>query len=270
MNVSTQEIEHIVREASKIIKENKFEVSYKTGVEDIVTSSDLAIQQYLKHHLAKLIPDSGFLCEEDNIHDNNGKEYVWIIDPIDGTMNYSRGVPEYCISAALMHKGDITMGVVYNPAKDQMFSAVKRNGAYLNGKPIHVSNRTYQEGILCTAMSLYKKKFAGTCSDIIYDAYIRCNDIRRIGSCALELCYIAMGFYELYFEYRVMPWDYAAAYLILKEAGGVLTGIGGEQLTHKLPALLIGANNIENHNILSDIVSKHINEKGCCYEWQEW
>lgn len=264
------ELKSIVKAASKIIDNNNIEIHHKHGFENIVTSSDLAIQTYLKEQLAKLIPGSAFLCEEDDIHEFDDKEFVWIIDPIDGTMNYSRRIPEYCISTALMHNSEIVMGVVYNPANNQLFSAERGNGAFLNDEPIHVSNRRYEDGILCTAMSLYKKQYASACSDIIYEAYMQCNDIRRIGSCALELCYIAMGYYELYFEFRVMPWDYAAAHLVLTEAGGILTGFDGERLTHRLPTLLVGANNPESHKRLSDIVTKHIKAKGYSYEWNEW
>jgi myo-inositol-1(or 4)-monophosphatase len=107
-------------------------------------------------------------------------------------------------------------------------------------------------------MSLYKKEHAKVCSDIIFDAYLRCNDVRRFGSCAIELCYLAAGMCELYFEIRVFPWDFGAALLILREAGGVARGLQDSELSYTRPTVVIGANNEENYRILSDIVNSHL------------
>ena len=107
-------------------------------------------------------------------------------------------------------------------------------------------------------MSLYKKEHAKVCSDIIYEAYMECNDVRRFGSCALELCYIAAGRCDLYFEIRVFPWDFAAGLLILNEAGGIAGGLNGEPPSLTSPTVLIGANNLENFEKLAGIVNKHL------------
>ena len=270
MNILIGKVEAVVREAAKIFKERTFNISYKAGFENVVTSSDLAIQQFLCEQLKGILPDCGFLCEEENVNDSRDREYVWIIDPIDGTANYVRGISESCISVALVQNKEVVLGVVYNPVKNEMFLAIRGGGASLNGNPIGVSPRRYEEGILCTAMSLYEKRYAKTCSDIIFDAYMGCNDVRRFGSCALELCYLAMGVCELYFEFKVKPWDYAAAYLILTEAGGVLTEYAGDTLLLDTPALLVGANTKENHERLMSCVMKHINLDECNYEWRKW
>ena len=270
MDILIGKIEAITREAAKIFKERTFEIIYKEGYEDIVTSTDLKIQQFLCKQLKMLIPDCGFICEEENINDSQNKEFVWVIDPIDGTTNYARGISESCISVALMHNNEVVIGVVYNPNKDEMFSARKGGGALLNGEPISVSQRSFENSILCTAMCVYEKRHAKLCSDIIYDAYMACNDVRRFGSCALELCYLAMGVCELYFEFKVKPWDYAAGYLILTEAGGVLTGFEDEVLKLNTPSLLVGANNKDNHKILMSYVTKHINLNEHNYEWRKW
>ncbi|MBQ1990438.1 MAG: inositol monophosphatase [Rikenellaceae bacterium] len=270
LHFSVQYVENIVKQVFSIVKLRTANIEYKDGFSNIVTSSDIKIQQLLIERLSMLIPECGFFCEESNLIDVLNKEFIWIIDPIDGTMNYSRGIPEFCISVALMRNKDIVLGVVYNPMSKEMFSAIKGGGAKLNGKTIKVSERCYEEGILCTAMSLYKKQFAKVCSDIILDAYLECNDVRRFGSCALELCYMAMGLCELFFEFRVMPWDYAAGYLILSEAGGILTGYNGQNLEFNQPTLLVGANNVSNHKRLMSYIIKHINPKECNYEWQTW
>ena len=128
----------------------------------------------------------------------------------------------------------------------------------MNGTPIFVSDKKFENGILCTAMSLYKKELANQCSKIIYEIYMQCNDFRRFGSCALELCYLAAGMCDLYFEIRVFPWDYAAASLILSEAGGVVSSLDGDKLSFDKPTLLLGANNYDNHIRLKKIVAKYI------------
>ena len=119
------------------------------------------------------------------------------------------------------------MGVVYIPRTGEMFHAEKGKGAYLNGKRIKVSSRSFNNAVMCTALPVYHKEYAEVCSRIILEAFGKCNDIRRFGACAPELCYLAMGRCELYFEYLLSPWDYAAASLIITEAGGIISSIDG-------------------------------------------
>ena len=255
----------IISEAISLIKDAVFSITEKAECTNIVTSSDLMSQDFLISKLKELIPNCGFYCEENDLKDLS-KEYVWIIDPIDGTTNYSRGINDCAISVGLIHNGISVLGVVSNIYINEVFSATINLGARLNGKPINVSNRPFSNGLLCTAMSVYKKEYAQVCSDIIFEAYLKCNDFRRFGSAALELCYLACGRCDLYFEIRVFPWDYAGAYLILKEAGGLLKGYDKKELKFDIATPLIGANSIENLNILNDIVVKHINKGGLSYE----
>ena len=246
----------IAARAAAIIKDSPFQIDEKDGPANIVTTNDVACQQFLYKELAPLIPDAGFLGEE-NLKDLN-HPYLWVIDPIDGTANYSRGIDECAISVALVQGKEPLLGVVYNIFTGEVFSARRGAGARRNGKSIAVSGRDFSAGLLCTAMSVYNKSLAKTCSDIIYDAYMECNDVRRFGGCALELCYLAAGQCDLYFEMRVFPWDYAAGYLILKEAGGELTGFGGEILDFTKATMLIGANRRDNYEKMRSIVEKHM------------
>ena len=254
-----EKVVNIVKDAAKLMGGKDFEIKEKSSIENIVTSADIAVQNYLKEKLKKLTPACGFLCEEEKTHEL-GFEYVWIIDPIDGTNNFSRGISDCAVSVALSFKKEIVLGVVYSVAKNELFSAVKEKGATFNGKKISVSSRPFRNGLLCSAMSLYEKSLAPVCFDIISDVYSKSNDLRRFGSCALELCYLAAGKCDLYFEIRIYPWDYAAAYLILTEAGGILTGLNAKPLTFDKITVLIGANNKENHKILVDIINKHLPE----------
>ena len=150
------------------------------------------------------------------------------------------------------------MSVVYLPRTNELFHAERGKGAFLNGKPIHVSDRPFQNSIMCTALAVYHKEYAKVCSDIICDTFLQCNDIRRFGAAAPELCYLAMGRCELYFEYLLSPWDYAAASLILTEAGGCLSDLHGQPLTCITPSGVLAANTKENLDRLTSIVSKHI------------
>lgn len=253
MNIPSQEmLQDIVRDASRLMRTD-FDISCKDGLSNIVTTSDIAVQKYLCGRLTVLLPGSGFICEEEDINDSSC-EYTWIIDPIDGTANYSRGIDQCAICVALKHNADIVLGVVYIPATDEMFSACKGSGAYLNGNRISVSSRRFENSILCTALPVYHKEYTDVCSSIIRKAFLCVNDIRRFGACAPELCYLAMGRCELYFEYILSPWDFAAASLILTEAGGVITDLGGNRLTCMCKSGVIAANSMENHQRMADIV----------------
>lgn len=247
----------VAKDASRLMKRRNFTIEQKSTLVNIVTSCDIDVQQYLCKELKKLMPSSGFLCEEKNIRDLN-HEYVWIIDPIDGTANYTRGLYEYAISIALVRNNEPVLAVVYNPAQNDLFTAVIGDGAMLNGEPIKVSNASFENSLLCTAFSLYNKDYAPVCIDIVAELYEKCNDIRRFGSCAVELCYLAAGKCDLYFEIRVFPWDYAGAFLILKEAGGILTGWNSEKLLFNKATVLVGANNKENYEKLNAIVNKYL------------
>lgn len=260
--VNIDKVMDVVREASRLMMTTDFVIHEKGDVANIVTTSDVAVQDYLCQHLAQLLPGCGFLCEEEDEHDTL-HEYVWIIDPIDGTANYSRGIDQCAISVGLMHQHQhdghlqqsMQLGVVYLPRTQEMFWAEKGRGAWRNGEPIHVSARTFPQSILCTALAVYHKEYADVCSRIIVETFKQCNDIRRFGAAAPELCYLAMGRCELYFEYLLSPWDYAAARLILHEAGGHLSNLQASDLPYTQPSGVLAANTTENLLRLQSIVA---------------
>jgi len=249
----------IVREAGMLMdRTGVFDIQNKGVRENIVTSSDVAVQHFLTRELKARFPEVGFLCEEEDLEDISGHEAVWVIDPIDGTANYARGNENCCISVALVQRNEPIMGIVYSPWRDELYTAEKGKGAFCNGKPLHVSDRPFEQGILFTAMSTYHKEWSRYCSDIIFDIYNQSNDVRRTGSAAVELCLMAAGFAELYFEMRLMPWDYAAASLILTEAGGAVCDFNGEYPSMERPSLFIAANNKENCERILATVRKHL------------
>ena len=150
------------------------------------------------------------------------------------------------------------MGVVYSPWRGELYTAERGKGAFCNGNPIRVSDRPFETGLLFTAMSTYRKDLARTCSDIIYDLYMQCNDFRRTGSAAVELCLMAAGKVDLYFEMRLMPWDYAAAALILKEAGGSIVDFDGNFPPLMRTSMVVAANSEDNCRRILDTVHKHL------------
>lgn len=246
----------IIRQASQLMQTDAFDIEQKGGYSNIVTSIDVAVQDFLREQLSKDLPDSGFLCEEEDEHDLQ-HEYTWVIDPIDGTANFSRQMDHCCICVGLKHYYKMEMAVVYLPWNDELFQAEREKGAFLNGKPIHVSERPFGNSLLCTALPVYHKEYADLCSGIILDAFKQCNDLRRFGSAATELCYLAMGRCELYFEYLLSPWDFAAASLILEEAGGVLCKPNGTPLDPTKPSGVLAANSQANLDSLLTIVRSH-------------
>lgn len=254
------DVKSIVINASSLMLKTDFNIKEKGDVANIVTSSDIAVQENLCKELANIIPGCGFLCEEEDLIDYS-HEYTWIIDPIDGTCNYARGIDQCAICVGLRNYDKLILGVVYLPRTKEMFHAITGHGAFRNDKPIQVSDRTFANSVMCTALSVYHKEYTKICSDIITDTFLKINDIRRFGAAAPELCYLAMGRCELYFEYLLSPWDYAAASVILKEAGGIITDLKGNEIDGISPSGIIAGNTIENHTKLQHIVMKHMDHK---------
>lgn len=253
-----EDVKKIVKEAASLIDFNHLKIIDKGSKENFATSIDIETQKFLNLKLVGLIEGSVVYGEENE--DQSLGKYTWIVDPIDGTVNLLRNIPHYAISVGLLVEGELVLGVVMNPSNGDLFYAQKNHGAYLNDKPIRVSKKEFSDSLLCTAMSLYKKEYAPVCFDIITQAYSECLDIRRFGSCALELCYLSAGLIDLYFEIRVFPWDYAGALVILSEAGGKFDTINGLQITHDKPIPLIAANHEANLKKLKEIVDERISK----------
>ena len=167
---------NIVKEASKLMKE-EITIEQKGNDSNFVTSADVNVQYYLEERLPKLIPGSEFLGEEEEKDSITG-EYVWVVDPIDGTSNFIRGLGASGISVGLVKNGKPYLGVIYDPYKDEMFYAEHGKGAFLNGKPIHVSDRDFKHATICTAASLYNKDLAKPCFEIIQKIYYQADDFR--------------------------------------------------------------------------------------------
>lgn len=198
---------------------------------DFVTAADLGVQQRLRSVLQQRYPNVCFMGEEDSDHTVDAEKPTWVLDPIDGTTNYIFNYGLSAISLALLHKGEVLLGVVYNPHTDELFSAERGKGAFLNGQPIHVTQADSPADTLAAVGTMpYDKSKADELFAIARSLFLSCIDIRRSGSAAIDLCYVACGRVGLYAERRLGLWDYAASSLILEEAGGRLTDWQGKAI----------------------------------------
>ncbi len=203
----------------------------KKGVADFVTSADLRAEKILREELEKARPDFGFLLEEGGEVEGENPEYRYIIDPLDGTFNFMHGIPHWCISVGLEHKGEIIAGVVIDPIRDETFWAEKNKGSFMNNKRLRVSNREQLEvAALATIIpgrgwgdfAKYAKELG--------PLTMQTNIINSMGSAALDLCYVAAGRFDGYWSCaKLKPWDVAAASLIIKEAGGFISDKQGRK-----------------------------------------
>ncbi len=212
-------------------KRDQFEdvIIEKKGVRDFVTEVDRTSEKKLVAQLSNLFPEAGFITEEKTVVQSN-KDHNWIIDPLDGTMNYLHGIPLYSISIALQYQGEIILGVVYEIVHDEMFYSWKGANAYCNEKKIQVSDcATIQDALIVTGFPYIRneertRKLAETIKYFLDNG----RDIRRLGSAATDLCYIACGRIDIYYEGYLNIWDIAAGILIVENAGGVVSDFKGQ------------------------------------------
>ena len=238
-------IADVVRNCGKIMLEavrTSDMVDAKEGHANFVTTYDKKVQETLKEKLTEILPAAAFVGEEDDIHASIQKGLAFIVDPIDGTTNFIKDYHVSAISVGLINNGKSYIGVVYNPYLDEMFTAERGKGAFLNGKPIHVSRNPLSEGIVLFGTAPYYEELSRKSFDLAYEYFRQALDIRRSGSAAIDLCSIAAGRAEIYFELRLSPWDYAAGSLIVEEAGGVVTTVDGGEITFERPCSVLAAN----------------------------
>ncbi|NEN23214.1 inositol monophosphatase [Cryomorpha ignava] len=196
------------------------EIEYKGRSNDMVSRADKEAEQRFVDFLSKLLPHSGFIAEE-GTSTKVGKTDNWIIDPLDGTTNYLYGIPCYCTSVALQRNGELILGVIYDPTRDECFAAEKGKGATLNGTPIKVSAQTELEKSLIATGFPYDNRDRGKqYLDILLEINANTRGMRRLGSAALDMAYVACGRFEAFYEYGLNAWDVAAGAVIVREAGG--------------------------------------------------
>jgi len=214
----------LVIHARGIIADNK------TDGRNVVTEYDVRVQNMLRERLSAAVPDAGFFCEESCETDRLRGGRTFIIDPIDGTMNFVHGFNMSCISVAYSYMGEILAAAVFNPFSGELFTAEKGCGAFLNGRQIFCGRASLADSVVCAGTSPYRADLSGETFPMLRLLFENSLDIRRSGSAALDLCSVAAGRAGLYWELDTSFWDYAAGYLIVKEAGGECLTADGSAL----------------------------------------
>ena len=225
------------------------------GPGDFVTSADRRTEKILIEELQKAHPDYGIVTEESGIINKSNTKNRWIIDPIDGTMNFLNGIPQFAISVGYEEEGDILCGVIFNPIMNEMFCAEKGNGAYLNNTRIRVSNKKQlRDSLIVTG----GPKGSSKIKDKIFSEYIvvskNVSNVRKLGSAALDIAYVACGRFDGYWQRELNYWDIAAGLIILREAGGFIEFFDNNK-NHPLEKNIL-ATNSNIHNELRDLINK--------------
>lgn len=215
---------NFIRKEAMQFDANKIE--YK-GLNDMVSYVDKTAEQKLVQNLERLIPEAGFLTEEKTIN-REGKTYKWIIDPLDGTTNFIHGLPTYAISVALYEDENAVLGVVYELNRGEMFYSFKGGSAFLNKKEIQVSvNPDLKSSLLATGFPYYEFDKQPQYLQLLAEMMQKSHGLRRMGSAATDLIYVACGRFDAYFEYNLQPWDFAGGCFIVQQAGGEVKDFSG-------------------------------------------
>jgi myo-inositol-1(or 4)-monophosphatase len=218
------------RLAGEVILDNLGKISKKDislkRASDFVTSVDKESERLIIDTIKENFPDHLFLAEE-SLKECGKEAYRWIIDPLDGTTNYIHGYPVFSTSIALEYKGEIILGVTLDPLKGELFHSEKGRGAFLNGKQVEVSDVDLKESLITTGFPFRKKEMTDSYLKLFKNIFFKVSDLRRAGSAALDLAYLACGRCDGFFELGLSPWDIAAGSLLIKEAGGTVTDFGG-------------------------------------------
>ena len=248
----TKEVGEFIRSESLVFDRGNIE--YK-GLNDMVSYVDKTAEDKLVKGLSALLPEAGFITEEHTIN-KEGEIYSWIIDPLDGTTNFIHGIPTFSISIALQCKQELVLGVVYEINRDECFSAWKDGGAYLNGKPIRVTKTPLiANTLLATGFPYYDFEKQEPYLEVFKELMRSCHGLRRIGSAAVDLAYVAAGRFDGYFEYNLNSYDMAAGIVLVREAGGHIRDFsGGDESIQKRE--LIATNGHITDEILA-IIARH-------------
>jgi len=252
----------IIKKAGEIFKEGynkKLEIHSK-GIKDLVTDYDVKVEKFLINEFKSKFSDYSIIAEETTQENFNNSI---IIDPIDGTTNFAHHIPHCAISIGVYEKKEPKYAIVYNPVLNELYSAKKGEGAFKNGKKITVSNQDdFQRSLIATGFPYSSAENEDDLKWVINKLkhiLPRCQDIRRLGSAALDLCYVAEGKYEGFYEINLKPWDVSAGILIVQEAGGIISNEYGNDYDLFEDKCIVASNGII-HNEMVEIVSKKINE----------
>ena len=222
---------------------------------DFVSEVDRAAEQTIIQTLLEAYPDHAILAEESG--GQGDSEYLWIIDPLDGTTNFLHGFPQFAVSIALQHKGVMTQAVIYDPVKNELFTATRGRGAFLNDKRIRVTKRVHlADSLIGTGFPYTKFEHMDAYIDIFKDLMQQTSGLRRPGSAALDLAWMAAGRYDAFFETGLKPWDIAAGTLLITEAGGMVSDLQGSDTFLKTGHICAG--NPDIHPQVLKVIAQHL------------
>ena len=226
----------IAREAGALLLHHfhqGLKIEYK-GEADLVTAADRASETLIRRRIREQFPSHDVLGEEQGLNDQ-GSDYRWYVDPLDGTTNFAHGYPVFCVSLALEHRSAASASriaaVVYDPTRDELFTAEKGRGAHLNGEPVHVSKAAHLHDCLVATGFPSRKRHKNPNIHFYHQITLRTHGVRRAGSAALDLCMVACGRFDGFWEFNLNPWDTAAGVLIVEEAGGRVSHFDGSPFT---------------------------------------
>jgi myo-inositol-1(or 4)-monophosphatase len=220
-------MESIAKEAGALLMSyfGKISIEYK-GDADLVTEADRAAERLITERIVALWPDHDLMGEE-GARREQGSDYKWYVDPLDGTTNFAHGFPVFCVSLGLTRKGKHIAGVIFDPTRNELFAAERGSGAFLNGSAIHVSKtRRLVESLVATGFPSHKRH-KNPNIHYYHQITLRSHGVRRAGSAALDLCSVASGRVDGFWEFNLNPWDTAAGVLLVEEAGGIVTDMRG-------------------------------------------
>lgn len=224
----------------------------RKGVVDLVTEVDTACEELIQRVLLSSFPHHGFYGEEGGV--TREAASLWIVDPLDGTTNFAHGYPFVAVSIALEVNGVVELGVVLDPLRDELFTAVKGQGARRNGQPIRVSDRgTLEEALLVTGFPYNYRKDPELILKLFRAFSLKARGMRRDGAAALDLAYLACGRFDAFYELGLQPWDMAAGALLVTEAGGMMTDLYGRHLDIRKPSML--GSNVKLHRQMLDVIN---------------
>lgn len=268
MDVFTNEqskiFEQLIRDCGKImlaahsIESDTSNIRAKSGDADFVTVYDECVQARIIDGILGIFPDAHFFAEEkENFEEDVKHGKCFVIDPIDGTTNFIHDLGASTISVAMLIDAEPVFGAVYDPYRDDYFTAEKGKGAYLNGIRISVSDRDLPVSVVAFGTTPYKKTaYSETGFSIAKKIFVNCADIRRSGSAALDMAYVACGKLDGFFECILSPWDYAAGSVLITEAGGAVSDFKGEEIGFAKPSAMVCSNDIIQKKLLALINNK--------------
>jgi myo-inositol-1(or 4)-monophosphatase len=244
MEPTLKEIELLAREAGKILRAGfgqKHQVTAKSAI-DLVTEIDKQSEEFILKEIRSKFPNDTVVAEESGTSLGNESQGAWYIDPLDGTSNYVHGLPIFSVSIAYARAGAMQLAVVYDPIADECYTAERGQGAFLNGKRIHVAEQ--QDLLRVMLVTGFPYEVHKTRLNLVqFEKFVTSvQAVRRLGSAALDLCYVAAGRLDGYWEMEIFPWDIAAGKLIVEEAGGVVTHADGNSIQLTIPLTIVAAN----------------------------